>query len=87
MAPKNDALLAADQTALPSSPGNDFAHVKRVGVIGAGVSGLQMARALKAQGIEVVVFDKAPKCGGLWRENYSSYGVQVPRQLCESLLG
>jgi len=62
---------------------SDFAHVKKVGVIGAGVSGLQMARSLLAHGYEVTVFDKAPNVGGLWRENYHSYGVQVPKQLYE----
>mmetsp|Transcript_28913 Transcript_28913/g.47988 ORF Transcript_28913/g.47988 Transcript_28913/m.47988 type:complete len:511 (-) Transcript_28913:748-2280(-) len=55
----------------------------RVGVIGAGVAGLQMARALRARGIECKVFDKAPAIGGLWRENYHSFGVQVPKQLYE----
>lgn len=64
---------------------NDFAHVKSVGVIGAGVAGLQMARALKAHGFSVTVFERAPKVGGLWRENYHSYGVQVPKQFYEFL--
>jgi len=57
--------------------------VKKVGVIGAGVAGLQMARALLAHGLEVTVFEKAPQVGGVWRENYHSYGVQVPKQLYE----
>jgi len=57
--------------------------VKKVGVIGAGVAGLQMARALLAHGLEVTVFETAPKVGGLWRENYHTYGVQVPKQLYE----
>jgi len=56
---------------------SSFAHVKRVGVIGAGVAGLQTARSLKARGFEVEVFEKAPDVGGLWRENYVSSGVQI----------
>mmetsp|Transcript_75894 Transcript_75894/g.175990 ORF Transcript_75894/g.175990 Transcript_75894/m.175990 type:complete len:521 (+) Transcript_75894:57-1619(+) len=61
----------------------DFSHVKNVGVIGAGVAGLQMCRALLLNGYTVTVFDKAPKVGGLWRENYNGFGVQVPKQLYE----
>lgn len=64
-------------TSLPSDKGYT------VGVIGAGVAGLQQARALRAQGIACLVFDKAPRPGGLWRENYASYRVQVPTQLYE----
>jgi len=66
---------------LQTDRSTEFAYVKSVGVIGAGVSGLQMARALLAHGYQVTVFDKALKVGGLWRENYHSYGVQVPKQL------
>ncbi|CAE8626880.1 unnamed protein product, partial [Polarella glacialis] len=62
---------------------NEFAHVKSVGVIGAGVAGLQMARACLAHGLKVTVFDKAPKVGGLWQSNYHSYGVQVPKEFYE----
>jgi dimethylaniline monooxygenase (N-oxide forming) len=69
---------------LPSTAGsNGFSHVRTVGVIGAGVAGLQMARACLAHGLKVTVFEKAPKVGGLWRENYHSYGVQVPKQFFE----
>jgi len=62
---------------------DEFNYVKKVGVIGAGVAGLQMARACKSKGLEVTLFDKAPKVGGLWRENYSSYGLQVPKEFYE----
>mmetsp|Transcript_58479 Transcript_58479/g.163070 ORF Transcript_58479/g.163070 Transcript_58479/m.163070 type:complete len:503 (+) Transcript_58479:111-1619(+) len=69
---------------LTHTPGtSEFAYVKKVGVIGGGVAGLQMARALVAHGFQVTVFEKAPKVGGVWRENYHSYGVQVPKQLYE----
>ncbi len=59
------------------STSNDFSHVKSVGIIGAGVAGLQMARACKNHGFECRVFEKAPDVGGLWRENYHSFGIQV----------
>lgn len=54
-----------------------------VGIIGSGVAGLQMARALKARGIACTVFEKAAGISGLWWENYCSYAVQTPAQLYE----
>ena len=54
-----------------------------VGVIGAGVSGLQCIRSLKAKGFDVTVFEQDSKVGGVWRENYLNFGVQVPKQLYE----
>ncbi len=37
----------------------------------------QVAKALTAAGYEAKVFEAAPKVGGVWRENYSSFGIQV----------
>ena len=56
---------------------------ERVAVLGAGVSGLQTVRALRAKGFDVTAFEATPTVGGLWRQNYLSYGVQVPKQLYE----
>jgi ABC-type phosphate/phosphonate transport system substrate-binding protein len=56
---------------------------QKVGVIGAGVAGLQTIKALQAKGMDVKAFEAADGVGGLWRENYLSYGVQVPKQLYE----
>eukprot|EP00985_Skeletonema_marinoi_P007245 scaffold3179_cov106-Skeletonema_marinoi.AAC.1 len=56
---------------------------ERVAVLGAGVSGLQSVRALRAKGFDVTAYDPNPSVGGLWRQNYLSYGVQVPKQLYE----
>ena len=58
-----------------------FSHVKRVAVIGGGVAGLNTARALTARGIKVVMFEKETEVGGVWRSNYSGYGLQVPANL------
>jgi dimethylaniline monooxygenase (N-oxide forming) len=58
-----------------------FSHVKRVAVIGGGVAGLNTARALTARGISVVLFEKEAEVGGVWRSNYSGYGLQVPANL------
>ena len=54
-----------------------------VAVIGAGVAGLQTARALRSHGFRVACFDSNSKVGGLWNSNYSNFGVQVPKQLYE----
>lgn len=54
-----------------------------VGVVGAGIAGIQTIRAFQAQGFKVTAFEQAPKVGGLWRENYLNMGPQVPKQLFE----
>lgn len=61
----------------------DFSEVKRVAIIGGGVAGLQTARALSKIGKEVVIFEKGPNIGGVWRENYADFGLQVPKELYE----
>jgi dimethylaniline monooxygenase (N-oxide forming) len=54
-----------------------YGHVKRVGVLGAGSAGLQMARSLAARGFQPVVFEAANRPGGVWRQNYAGYGLQA----------
>jgi dimethylaniline monooxygenase (N-oxide forming) len=56
---------------------------RRVAVIGAGVAGLQVVRALQSRGFPVTAFDAAAKIGGLWTKNYANFGIQVPKQLYE----
>jgi dimethylaniline monooxygenase (N-oxide forming) len=56
-----------------------------VGVIGGGVSGLQVIRALQAKGFKVKAFERDSNIGGVWKENYHNFGVQVPKQLYEFL--
>jgi len=55
----------------------------KVAVIGAGIAGLQAIRALSARGFDVTAFEASSKVGGLWKSNYSNFGVQVPKQLFE----
>lgn len=61
----------------------DFSHVKRVAIIGAGVAGLQTARMLKDRGIDCAILEKAQDVGGVWRQNYADFGLQVPKDLYE----
>lgn len=65
-------------------PGDtDLKYVKRVAIIGGGVAGLQTARALSKIGKEVVIFEKSSSVGGVWRENYADFSLQVPKELYE----
>lgn len=68
---------------MSSSQFGDFTHVRSVGVLGAGVAGLQVAEQMKRAGIECVLFEKADDVGGVWRENYADFGLQVPKELYE----
>jgi dihydropyrimidine dehydrogenase (NAD+) subunit PreT len=54
---------------------------KRVAVIGAGPAGLACAHALAFKGIEVIIFEKEKKGGGLM--TYGVAGYKVTPQFCE----
>jgi dimethylaniline monooxygenase (N-oxide forming) len=62
-----------------------FSHVKRVAIIGGGVAGLNTARALAARGLQCTIYEANDAVGGVWRSNYSGYGLQVPKNLYEFL--
>ena len=49
--------------------------VMRVAVVGAGPSGLAAARAFRALGLDVVVFEAAPDIGGVWSASRRYPGV------------
>lgn len=68
---------------MTSTPSFDFSHVRSVGVLGAGVAGLQVAEQMKEVGIECVLFEKEDDVGGVWRKNYADFGLQVPKELYE----
>jgi len=61
----------------------NFSHVKTVAIIGAGVAGLQTARALSKVGLTVTIYESRANVGGVWRENYIDFGLQVPKELYE----
>ena len=47
-------------------------------IIGAGVSGLQCARAILKTGLDVVVLDRQQELGGVWAANYSGLRTTGP---------
>ena len=80
------AAALADRIAKGNAPVpavNDYSNVKKVGVIGAGVAGLQAANELRKAGFEVKIFEKSEGVAGVWRANYADFGLQVPRELYE----
>lgn len=60
------------QESKPNEKAMQKAAVKRVGVIGSGAAGLQVAKCMIASGFDCIVIEKAPKVGGLWQSNYRS---------------
>ncbi|WP_296450088.1 NAD(P)/FAD-dependent oxidoreductase [Phenylobacterium sp.] len=61
------------------SKAKQTARAIRVAVIGAGMSGVLAAIRLRQQGLDFVVFEKANRVGGTWRENtYPGLACDVP---------
>ena len=56
---------------------------KKIAIVGGGVAGLQTAKVLSGHGHDCTVYEKSSSIGGVWRSNYSSFGLQVPKQLYE----
>lgn len=57
---------------------------QRIAIVGgAGISGLQTIRALKARGLNIIAYEGSNKVGGIWKSNYDNFSVQVPRVLFE----
>jgi dimethylaniline monooxygenase (N-oxide forming) len=74
----------AQATKSANEIGQDHSPViRRVAIIGAGVSGLATARILLAQGLDCTLFERRPTLGGVWADGYLNFGVQVQRELYE----
>jgi len=65
------------------APETNVSEMKRIAIVGAGVAGLQTARLLHEKGFQCCIFEKAENVGGVWRENYADFGLQVPKELYE----
>src|SRR5690349_24084857 len=62
----------------PGSPENHSATSarKRVAIVGAGISGLAHAEVLTRCGFSVVLFERAPRLGGVWACSYPDVSLQ-----------
>ncbi len=54
-------------------------NVSNVAIIGAGVSGLQVAKILIEGGFNIKVFEKYQEIGGVWLCNYPNLHLQTPK--------
>jgi cation diffusion facilitator CzcD-associated flavoprotein CzcO len=57
------------------------ANVRSVAIVGAGVAGLATAKTLLAAGLDLTVFERAERVGGVWADGYVGFGVQVQKEL------
>ncbi|MEM7073615.1 MAG: NAD(P)/FAD-dependent oxidoreductase [Pseudomonadota bacterium] len=57
--------------------------IRTVCIIGAGVAGLAMAKALDEIGVRYEVHERGSEVGGVWTDGYEGYGVQVPKSIYE----
>mmetsp|Transcript_4229 Transcript_4229/g.7522 ORF Transcript_4229/g.7522 Transcript_4229/m.7522 type:complete len:908 (-) Transcript_4229:593-3316(-) len=73
--------LKRRKAAKPNVPDTDKKVVKKVLVIGAGVAGIQAAKALLQEGFKVLVIEREGDVGGVWVRNYVGFGLQVPWDL------
>merc|ERR1719482_2353438 len=67
----------------PVGPVINANGIKKVGIIGAGVSGVVTARIFVDEGVDVTVFETSDLIGGVWSQNYAGFGIQVPSSLYE----
>ena len=49
---------------------------KRVAIIGSGISGLAHADVLERCGFACVLFERAPRAGGVWAHGYAGVSLQ-----------
>jgi dimethylaniline monooxygenase (N-oxide forming) len=62
---------------------NNACQIRRIAIVGAGISGLAAARTLLKQGFDCTVFERRSSLGGVWADGYLNFGVQVQRELYE----
>jgi dimethylaniline monooxygenase (N-oxide forming) len=58
---------------------NNEYNVSNVAIIGAGVSGLEVANILIEAGFKIKVFEKNQEIGGVWLCNYPNLHLQTPK--------
>lgn len=55
--------------------------INKIGIVGAGMSGMQAAFYLKQKGFTIKIFEKESNIGGVWRSNYYALRTQTPASL------
>ena len=70
-----------ERKTLPNSPPSGGAGGKKVAIVGAGPAGLSCAHVLSREGIDVTIFEKEAKGGGLMTYGIAAY--KVTPQFCE----
>lgn len=59
--------------------------IKKIGIIGAGVSGLIVAKTLLEEGFDCEVLERKSSLGGVWENGYHSLHLQLPKSSYEFL--
>lgn len=57
--------------------------IRTVGIVGAGVAGLVVAKTLLRRGYACTLYERGARLGGVWAAGYSNFGTQVQRELYE----
>jgi glutamate synthase (NADPH/NADH) small chain len=70
-----------ERKTLPNTPLGDGGGGKKVAIVGAGPAGLSCAHVLSREGIDVTIFEKEAKGGGLMTYGIAAY--KVTPQFCE----
>ncbi|MBT3699094.1 MAG: NAD(P)-binding protein, partial [Methylococcales bacterium] len=55
----------------------------KIGIVGAGVSGIGAGRLLSQAGFDCEIFEQGSQVGGVWTEGYHTFGLQTPKSLYE----
>ncbi len=58
-------------------------EIKKVAIIGAGVSGLATAKCLQQKGVNCAIYDRNSILGGVWADGYHGFGIQIQKDLYE----
>lgn len=62
-----------------------YSGVKKVGIIGSGVSGLITAKIFLEEGFDCELFERKSSLGGVWDNGYHSLHLQLPKESYELL--
>lgn len=78
----SNSIVRCEQPEMCGGLGKGLAATS-VCIIGGGVAGVVTARVLLGEGVQVTLFEKTNTLGGVWSNNYTGFGIQVPSNLYE----